>query len=45
MLHRLRERLICEKVSITNQARGLLIDFGISFPKGREAFEQTMLDG
>jgi transposase len=44
MLHRIRERLIKQRIACTNQIRGLLIDFGISFPPGHSAFERAMWD-
>ena len=42
MMHRIRERLIKQRVAITNQTRGLLVDFGIVFQQGFTAFEQNM---
>lgn len=42
-MHRLRERWVKSRTQITNQARGLLSDFGIIFPKGFKAFKAAML--
>ena len=33
-LHRIRERLIRDRTSLTNQAHGLLGEFGIILPRG-----------
>lgn len=38
MLHRVRERLVHQRVAVTNQARGLLSEMGIVFAKGNHAF-------
>lgn len=43
-LHRIRERLIKAKIAATNQIRGLLIDFGIIIPKGKNQFETGLID-
>ena len=37
-LHTIRERLIKQKTAASNQARGLLSDFGVIFDKGRKSF-------
>lgn len=37
-LHRIRERLIKNKTAVSNQARGLLSEFGVIFDAGKEAF-------
>lgn len=42
MMHRIRERLIKQRIACTNQIRGLLVDFGIVFPQGFTAFKQAM---
>lgn len=42
MLHRIRERLLRQRVATTNQIKGLLVDFGIIFPKGLKAFEKKV---
>lgn len=44
MLHRIRERLLRDKAAVSNQIRGILVDFGISFARGNCAFEQAMRD-
>lgn len=44
MMHRRRERLIKQSMACTNQARGLLVDFGIVFQQGFSAFECNMWD-
>jgi transposase len=36
-LHRIRERLIKNKTTMSNQARGLLSEFGVVFPCGHQA--------
>lgn len=36
-LGRIRERLIAERTAIINQARGLAREYGVNFPKSREA--------
>lgn len=41
-LHRIRERLIKNKTAVSNQARGLLSEFGVIFDAGKEAFLQGM---
>lgn len=42
-MHRLRERWIQNRTSLTNQARGLLSDFGVIFPKGFKGFREAIL--
>ena len=42
-MHRLRERWVKSRTQVTNQARGLLSDFGIIFPKGFKGFREAML--
>ena len=42
-MHRLRERWIKSRTQVTNQARGLLSDFGIIFPQGYKAFREAMI--
>lgn len=41
-LHRLRERCVSQRTSLTNQTRGLLSEYGIIFPQGFKAFKQTL---
>jgi transposase len=33
-LHRIRERLVCNRTALTNEIRGLLLEYGIVMPKG-----------
>jgi transposase len=41
-MHRLRTRMVKSRTQVSNQARGLLSDFGIIFPKGHKAFIDAM---
>jgi len=41
-MHRLRTRLVKSRTQVSNQARGLLSDFGITFPLGAKAFLDAM---
>jgi transposase len=34
MLHRAREGFVCQRTGLVNQIRGLMMEFGIVFPKG-----------
>lgn len=34
MLHRIRERLVKQRTAVSNEIRGLLIEYGITIPKG-----------
>jgi transposase len=43
-MHRLRERWIKNRTSLTNQARGLLSDFGVIFPEGFKGFREAILE-
>lgn len=48
MLHRVRERLVQQRVALTNQTRGLLSEIGVVFAKGNAAYleaVQYLLDG
>lgn len=48
MLHRVRERLVQQRVALTNQTRGLLSEIGVVFAKGNAAYleaVQHLLDG
>jgi transposase len=40
LLHRARERLIRDKVSLMNQIRGLFLEYGIALPKGMSSLEK-----
>jgi transposase len=42
ILHRLRERLLSARTAASNQLRGLLADFGITFPLGKAAFNEKI---
>ena len=44
MLHRIRERLIAERIALMNQTRGLLTDFGFVFNQGHQAFYQGLME-
>jgi len=37
VIHRVRERLVRQKVSTMNQIRGLVLEYGIVFPKGKNS--------
>jgi len=41
-LHRLRERCVSQRTSLSNQTRGLLSEYGIVFPQGFKAFKQAL---
>ena len=43
-MHRLRTRLVKSRTQVSNQARGLLSDFGIIFPLGAKAFIGAMVE-
>ncbi len=43
-MHRLRERWVKSRTQVSNQARGLLSDFGIIFPQGYKGFREAMLN-
>ena len=42
-LHRIRERLVKNRTQLTNQLRGLLVDFGIFIPQGFAAFKESVV--
>jgi transposase len=42
-LHRVRERLIGARTALINEMRGLLAEYGIILPKGRQAFRQAVM--
>lgn len=42
ILHRMRERLVKQRTSLTNQTRGLLAEYGIVMAKGKAAFKVRM---
>lgn len=41
--HRARERLIKSRTALVNEMRGLLAEYGIVLPKGREKFRQEIV--
>jgi len=41
-VHRIRRRLVKNRTQITNQARGILADFGLIVPQGNKAFKELM---
>ncbi|WP_199519188.1 IS110 family transposase, partial [Psychrobacter sp. bablab_jr012] len=43
MLHKIRERLLQNRIAATNQLRGLLVDFVYVFPVGMKALEQGII--
>jgi len=42
-LHRLRERMVSQRTSLSNQTRGLLSEYGIVFPNGFKALKHTLV--
>lgn len=42
VIHRVRERLVRQKVSLMNQVRGLVLEYGIAFPKGKNSLEKYL---
>jgi len=43
-LHRIRERLLADRVRLTNQVRGLLSEYGITMAKGNCAFKRRVTE-
>ena len=43
-LHRVRERYIAHRIGVSNQARGLLSEYGIVAPTGHQAFRVLLSD-
>jgi len=41
-LHRVRQRLVASRTALTNQTRGLLTDYGITFSKGHHKILQAL---
>jgi len=41
-LHRIRERMVKERIQLTNQLHGLLAEFGIALPKGLLSLRRTV---
>lgn len=44
VIHRVRERLVRQKVALMNQIRGLILEYGIAFPKGTGSIEKALPD-
>lgn len=42
VIHRVRERLVRQKVALMNQIRGLILEYGIAFPKGKSSLEKNL---
>lgn len=43
-LHRIRERLVGSRTRLVNEMRGLLMEYGLVFPKGRQQFGKIFLE-
>jgi transposase len=43
-IHRVRERLISTRISLSNQIRGLLLEYGIVIPKGFSSLKSKLVD-
>jgi len=43
-LHRVRDRLVGERTALINQLRAVLLERGITVPKGRHKLEQTLIE-
>lgn len=41
-MHRLRERVVCERTATVNQIHGFLLEFGISLPRGRRSADESI---
>ena len=39
LMHRARDRLVCQRTALINHARGLLAEYGVVLPKGARRFE------
>lgn len=42
IIHRVRERLVREKVALMNQIRGLILEYGVAFQKGKTSIEKCL---
>ncbi len=42
MLHRVRSRLLAERISLSNQIRGLLHEYGVVIPRGAKALKTCL---
>lgn len=43
-IHRVRERLVANRISLSNQIRGLLLEYGIVIPKGFSSLKSKIMD-
>lgn len=43
-LHRIRERIVSNRTQLTNQIRGLLLEYGIAIPQGHAKLRKHMVD-
>jgi transposase len=43
-IHRVRERLVSNRISLSNQIRGLLLEYGIVIPKGFSSLKGKLAD-
>jgi transposase len=41
-LHRIRQGLVCQRVALTNEARGLFAEYGIRMSRGHRGFKMQM---
>jgi len=41
-LHRVGDRLVCERTALINQLRAILLERGITVPQGRSKLEQFL---
>lgn len=42
-LHRVRSQIIQQRTALSNQLRGLLLEFGVSLPKGQAGFNRVLV--
>ena len=43
VLHRIKERLVKNRIALSNEARGFLLEFGVTIPLGKAAFRSKAL--
>lgn len=43
-IHRVRERLVANRISLSNQIRGLLLEYGVVIPKGFSSLKSKIVD-
>ncbi len=41
-LHRIKERLLANRIALSNEARGLLLEYGVTIPQGSANFKAKM---